>query len=157
MAGLIFAVGTTAGSAMVATTDRCMLQIISPSNRTVKLKEWSVWFDAVLSSEAPANCRVCRMTTSTGETLSTASAFGQVIRYGSTALAMGTIGLAFNADCSGGVSSGILARRMVHKQVGYHEKFALDEEILVKNGLSIGIWVNSVTTVTCHAEMVLEE
>lgn len=157
MAGLIFALGTTAGQALTATTDRPILQIIAPANRTVKLKEWSVWFDAVLSSEAPATCQVCRMTTSTGLTMTTASAFGQVIRYGSTALAMGTIGLYFGTASSDPVSSGILARRQVHKQVGYHEKFALDEEILVKNALSIGIMVSSVTTVTCHAEMVLEE
>jgi len=157
MSGLIFALGTTAGIALTATTSKCILQAIAPANTIVNLKEWSVWFDAVLSSEAPATVQITRMTTSTGLSMTTATAFGQVIRHGSTALAMQTIGMVCGTASSDPTSSGILARRQVHKQVGYHEKFPLDEEIRFNNALSIGITVSSATTVTCYAEMVLEE
>lgn len=157
MGNLLVSLGTTAGLALVASSERCVLSVIGVANQSLLLKEWSIWFDGQLSSGQPAAVCLCRCTTLGNMTA--ASAFGQVVRHGSTALTSVMIGrqVDFSNTSSEPTSSGILARRYVHPQVGYHEKFPYGEEIMLNGAVSLGIFVTAPASANCRAEMVWEE
>ncbi len=157
MGNLIVALNTTDGLDLASSSERCLLSVIGIANKAVLIKEWNIWFDGQLSSAQPVKVILSRMTTLGNMT--TASAFGQVIRSGSTSLVSQAIGrqVDMSNTSSEPGSSGILATRFVHPQVGYHEKFPFGEEIVVNGAIAVGIMVNSPSTCSCRGGLVWDE
>ncbi len=156
MAGEIWVLGNTSAMPMASSSERAIISLVS-TNDDIALKEWSVWFDGLLSSANPVRVTLSRCTTVGNMT--TATAFSQVLRYGSTgatARATGRVIDPANTSSEPG-SSGYMARRFVHPQVGYHEKFPDGQEPHIINGQACCIFVSSPTTLDCFAEIVFEE
>lgn len=154
MPAVISVVGNTSPQPLIAAYERCLVSLVS-TNDLLNIKEWSVWFDGLLSSAQPIKVVFSRCTTLGN--LTTGTAFSQVLRHGSTGAALRAIGRVVATTSSEPGSSGILARRYVHPQVGYHEKFAYGDEPQVQNGQAVGIFVTSPTTLSALAEIVYEE
>jgi hypothetical protein len=156
MAQELWVLGNTSACPMASSSERAIISLVS-TNNDIPIKEWSVWFDGLISSGAPVRVTLSRCTTIGNMT--TATVFSQCIRSGSTGAVGRSVGRVVdmtNTSSEPG-SSGYLARRFVHPQVGYHEKFPMGQEPHIINGQAVCIFVSSPTTLDCFAEIVFEE
>lgn len=158
MPNQICVLGTSEPIAFAASSQRCILSLISATDSRVRIKEWSVWFDGWQSSARPVNVLMTITNTSHGN-MTTGTNYSQVVRHGETNFPMESIGRVIDPinTSSEPTSSGYIIRRFVHSQGGFHEKFPFADEPEINNGMAIGIFINSPSTVNAMAEIVFEE
>jgi hypothetical protein len=156
MAGAIFTAATTAEVALVATSQKVLVRLISTTNSAVKIKEWGVYFDGVSVTAEPCVVQLCCVNTSYGYYTSHTPA-----RRSGPAISARSIVQTANASSQPDILT-VIATREVHPQSGYQEKFSYGDEIILSNGSTatngaVAIIVNAPTSVDAFAEMVFEE
>ena len=152
MAGTIYVAKTTAEQLLASSSDQVLVQLISPSSITIKIKEWGVFFDGVSVTAEPVLVKMYYSNSSFGEW----TTHVPVKRAGRPALSQCTIRTLDTSCGHGHDSSGIICIREIHPQSGYQEKFSYGDEPEVFNNI-LNIYVNSPTSCNCVAELVWEE
>lgn len=148
MAGVI-GVANTDEVALAAATAKTVLQVVAASNHPIKIKEWGVFFDGVSVTGEPVQVELLRQTTAgtmTSLTPVERSNHGVTLQTSAqhTATAEPTAG-------------NILAKREVHPQGGYQEKFSIGDEIIIGSAGRLGIRCTAPAAVNVRAEIVFEE
>lgn len=151
MAGNIFVANSTAETLLASSSEKWLVQIITPSSQTIKIKEWGVFFDGVSVTAEPVLCRLIASNSSFGSwtTHTPKRRAGYITASACTVRTMNT--------SSNGDSSGVYATREVHPQSGYQEKFSFGDEITVSGGAMITMAINSPSSVNVIGEIVYEE
>ena len=151
MAGNIFVANTTAEALLASSSEKWLVQIITPSSQTIKVKEWGVFFDGISATAEPVLVRLIASNSSFGNwTSHTPKRRAGYIT--ASQCTVRTINTSSNGD-----SSGVYAAREIHPQSGYQEKFAYGDEIIVSNGTILTMSVNSPSSVNVIGEIVYEE
>jgi hypothetical protein len=155
MAGLIFSC-TTSEITPTSGAQRTLLQIASPANQRVKVKEWSVSFQGTSNTATPAQVQVMRQSTAgTGGSSADAAPQkwdddqGETIQSSSLSAAT-----AFSAEPTYGA---VLQTENVHTQSGFCWQAPVGGEILLKGGDRLAIVVNEAAGVPTVARFVCEE
>lgn len=157
MAGAIYCAATTAEVALASSSAKTLIRLISSTNSAVKIKEWGVFFDGILSTDPPAVVTLLHTNTSNG--LYTAHTPSK--RMGPAGIVARTVCETMNTS-SESTWLGTLSGIEVHTQGGYQEKFAYGDEIVIANGSTasngtICLQVNSPSSVNARAIIVFEE
>lgn len=142
-------VAVTAEVALAAATAKTVLQLIAATNHGIKLLEWGVFFDGTTVTNDPVLVELLRQTdagTMTSLTPQERTATGDTID--SSAQHTATV------EPSG---TTCIARRQVHPQSGYQEKFAMGREIMIGAGARLGCRCTAPDAVNVIAEFVFEE
>ena len=147
MAGII-GTATTDEVALVAATAKTVVWIAAALNDRVKVKEWGVFFDGISVTAEPVQVELVKSTAGSAGTLTpverTSSALTLQTTAGSGALTEPT-------------TTSIIAKREVHPQSGYQEKFSFGDEPTIQNGGKIGIRCTAPAIVNVRGEIVFEE
>lgn len=156
MAGAIYTACTTAEVALASSSQKCLIRLIAPSSFAVKIKEWGVFFDGILSTSPPVVVMLAAVDTSFGN-YTTHTPLKRVGRQTAAQSVVQTMNTSSDPTIFG-----IYAHREVHPQSGYQEKFAYGDEIVICGvttvaGGAVGLIVNSPTTLSVIGELVFEE
>lgn len=143
-------IATTAEVALAAATEKTVLQLVAPSNHRLKILSWSVFFDGVSVTAAPAVVKLLRQTTA-----GTMSALSLV--KADNSLAETLQATAQHTATAEPTAGDILARKNIHTQTGYEKIFPLGQEPIVGGGDRIGIAIDSPSAVNVIAEIVYDE
>jgi hypothetical protein len=137
------------GEITSGTSAKTLVQIVAPANQRLKILEWGVFCKGVTPTDVPLKVRLLRQTT-TG-TMSALTLF----KRGTPAE---TIQSTAQQGASAEPTAGdVLAVREVHPQLGYQEKFAFGQEIIVPGGGRVGIEVTAAVSISVVSEIVFEE
>lgn len=159
MAGAIFTAATTAEVALVATSQKVLIRLISTTNSAVKIKEWGVYFDGISVTAEPVVVQLACVNTSfgwySGGTLHTPA------RRSGPAISARSVVQTYNTSSQPDILT-IIATREVHPQSGYQEKFSYGDEIILANGSTatngaVAIIVTAPVSVDVVGELVFEE
>lgn len=151
MAGVFFTITTESEVALVAATEKTVLQIRAATNHRVLLKEWSVSFDGVSNTAQPVEVELRR--TSADGTLTAATE--QKVNEGDneTIQATGHI----NATAEPTTKTETVKAVNVHPQIGYTWQAPYGGEIVVIGGNAIALIMTAPAAVNCWVDMTLEE
>ena len=147
MAGKIGVVSTTE-VALAAATAKTIVQLIAPTNYSLKIKEWGVYFDGISTTAEPVQVRLLKQTTA-----GTMSSLTPALRKGSAAVQS----TAQHTATVEPTAAAVMAVREVHPQSGYQEKFAFGDEIELLSAERIGIECTAPAIVNVRGEIVFEE
>lgn len=157
MAGAIYCACTTAESLLTGTTTKTLIRLVSTTNSAVKIKEWGVFFDGILSTQEPVIVNLIHTDTSFGEY----TAHTPAKRVGPAGIAARTVVNTLNTSSESTLLA-TLASIEVHPQGGYYEKFAYGDEIVMANGSTLSngcvcLQVYAPTSCNAKAQIVFEE
>jgi len=149
MAGLLYSCATPAEVALVAATEKTVLQVYAPANRIIKILGF-VWSgDALANTDSPVTIKIERQSDA-----GTVSA-GTPVELGVTGV---TIGGDFGYNASGEPTSGALLRIFhVHPQSGIDKVFAPFEVIEIGSEGRVGFTCTAPDACNCLLTVICEE
>lgn len=150
MAGLICS-AVTDEVALVASTEKTILQVVAPANQRLKIKSFGVFFDGESGTAAPVKVWLERQTT--------AGTGGDALTPVKQVAGSETVQTTYLSDIDTGdpTSGDILARRNVHPQSGYEKLVPFDMPIEVPGGGRVGIVCEAGAIVNVIGEIIFEE
>ena len=149
MAGLVCFAATLNEVALVAATEKTVVQIIAPAHQRLKIKRWGVFFDGIAATGAPVEVRLLRQ--DADGTLSAVTIFKQVA--GSE-----TIQTTAKGDASAEPTpSDVIDVAEVHPQSGYEAVIPFDMPIEIPGGGIVGITCKAPDAVNVRAKIIFEE
>ena len=146
----LFGTALTAEVALVASTEKTVLQLIAPANHRVVIKRWGVFFDGQSVSAEPVLVKL-EFQTDAG----TMSALTPKKTDGSLPEALQAT--AQHTATVEPTSGDVLDTMNVHPQQGYREVYPLGEEIILGGGDRIAIVCTAPDNVNVVATFVFEE
>lgn len=144
---------TTPAVSIVATVVKTPLQIQAPTNQSVKVLGWGVYFDGISATAKPIDVRVLRQTSA-----GTASTGTSKTLNGRAESILSTSRHTFTAEPTN--ASEELDRVAVHPQGWYEVRFPAGQEIIIPGAGYLGIECSSASaapTVNVRAKFIFEE
>lgn len=156
MAGVIYCAATTAETALVASSAKSLIRLISTTNSAIKIKEWGAFFDGVSVTAEPVVVVLLHTDTSFG--LYTAHT---PARRSGPKIAARSVCQTMNTSSESTIM-GTLTGLEIHPQSGYQEKFSYGDEIISADGSTnsngaICLQVTAPAAVNARGFIVFEE
>jgi hypothetical protein len=126
-------VASVSEAALVAATQRTVLQIVAAANHRVKLLGWGVFFDGVSAADEPIEVVVQRQSTAGTSSANTPKKVDDSLAE--TLLTTARDGFSSTEPTSGD----ILWAGEIHPQSGYEKLFPLGQELIVGGGDRLAI------------------
>lgn len=153
MSGILLA-ANTAELALVAATEKTLIQVIAAANHRVKVLGWGIFFDGVSTTAEPVQVRVAKQTTVIGGTPTTNnpvkidSSVDEVVQ---------TTATIYGGAPTEPTTTDVYDVVEVHPQTGYEVKFPLGQELLVAGGGRLGVLATAPAAVNARVKLFLEE
>jgi len=136
--------------ALVAATEKTIIQLKAPANQRVKIRGWGIFFDGVSAGAEPVEVELKKQTTDGTMTTHTPvnETPGSAETIQSTAKRNATVEP---------TSTDMFDALEVHPQTGYEKIYPMGEEPVLAGGERMAITAMAPAVVNCRAKLYFEE